>query len=382
MLERVVPLMDHPSDAFLRSLDEALCALFIDGGMKIIASSLACTSAIYNKWKKRRPAVIDRFLNYLRYLNEAKDEFQRDPGQVIPHGKGPFIQRALYSVGLISRYFDVDEMLGDDESARLCLSAYCCPLRAGKESGISLDEQESEEFEGHVRRPQPFTDDIYAILTTFCRNRDGNIRTKALNALGNFTAAHPEFLTRLETRNMYLTLLAYDDKEYLNLKVQALLNLELFLAAEEMKLVKGNNEWHKAKDGHDLKEMELSCSGMGSSIIQIYWNAILNAYYNPIDAVRTAAVQVTLLTLNQGLVTPGSSIPTLIAMTTDCLPNVRNKVENVLRDIDSKYAGMVHSKAVAGIRCSFRLQCRIRKEQKTVVRGIRVCEQSVTNGRR
>lgn len=48
-----------------------------------------------------------------------------------------------------------------------------------------------------------------------------------------------------------------------------------------------------------------------------------------------------MLTLNQGLVTPGSSIPTLIAMTTDSIPALRNKVDNVLRNIDAKYSGMV-----------------------------------------
>lgn len=51
--------------------------------------------------------------------------------------------------------------------------------------------------------------------------------------------------------------------------------------------------------------------------------------------------QVSILTLSQGLVTPGSSIPTLIAMSTDPLTKIRNKVENMLKDIDSKYAGMV-----------------------------------------
>lgn len=48
-----------------------------------------------------------------------------------------------------------------------------------------------------------------------------------------------------------------------------------------------------------------------------------------------------MLTLSQGLVTPGSSIPTLIAMSTDSIPGIRNKVENMLKDIDTKYSGMV-----------------------------------------
>lgn len=49
---------------------------------------------------------------------------------------------------------------------------------------------------------------------------------------------------------------------------------------------------NKAKEGQDLKEMELANSGLASTIIQIYWAAILSSYYNQVDAVRMAAVQV------------------------------------------------------------------------------------------
>lgn len=65
MLERVVPLFDHPPDSFLTSLDLSLTSLVKDSGMRIIASALSCIAAIHNKWKKRRPAAIDCFLSYL-----------------------------------------------------------------------------------------------------------------------------------------------------------------------------------------------------------------------------------------------------------------------------------------------------------------------------
>lgn len=61
-------------------------------------------------------------------------------------------------------------------------------------------------------------------------------------SLGNFSATNAEYLTRLELRNMYMTLLGFDDKDYLDLKVQTLKNLETFLSAEETKMVKSNSE--------------------------------------------------------------------------------------------------------------------------------------------
>lgn len=56
---------------------------------------------------------------------------------------------------------------------------------------------------------------------------------------------------------------------------------------------------------------------------------------------ESSSFQVAHLTYTQGLVTPGTSIATLIAMTTDPLPIVRNRVEGMLKDIDAKYAGMI-----------------------------------------
>uniref|UniRef100_A0A915BWJ3 Nipped-B protein n=2 Tax=Parascaris univalens TaxID=6257 RepID=A0A915BWJ3_PARUN len=384
MLERVVPLMEHPSESFLKCLDDGLCILVKDSGMRIISSALACISAIYNKWKKRRPAVIETFLSYLRFLNQMRDDVENKPGHSIPPEKGPVAQRSLYSIGLMCRHFDVDAILEGDVEARKNLSAYCSLRQSNAESTanhvrISGDEEDSDHT-AISKKPQPYKEDVFQVLSFFSRNRDGAIRMKALNALGNFTATHADFLLRREMRNMYVTLLNVDDQEYLNLKIQTLKNLELFLMAEESKMVKNNDEWNKAKEGQDLKEMELANSGLASTIIQIYWAAILNSYYNRVDAVRMAAVQVTVLTLGQGLVTPGSSIPTLIAMSTDSIAAIRNKVGNLLKDIDSKYAGMVPSKAISGIRCSFRLQRHLKREQGTPVRGIRACDPSVASG--
>ncbi|MCP9261200.1 hypothetical protein DINM_004449 [Dirofilaria immitis] len=355
MLERVVPLMDHPSESFLKILDENLYQLVKDGGMRIIASSLACSAAIYNKWKKELRQLSKHFS---KYLHQTKEDVLRKQSQAILPIKKPMVLRSLFSIGLMSRYFDLDTILENDEEAKKFLD-----VNASAQPSLPEVEQHDEEENNLQNRVLLY--------------RDSDIRLKALNAIGNFTATNSEYLTKTELRNMYMTLLGTDDKEYLGLKIQTLKNLELFLSAEETKMIKNNNEWHISKEEHDLKEMELANSGLASAIIQLYWNAVLNSYYNSTDAVRIAAVQVAILTLCQGLVTPGSSIPTLIAMSTDRNTLIRNKVENMLRDIDSKYAGMVPSKAVAGVRCSFRLHMIIKKDPESVLRGIRACDQTV-----
>lgn len=91
----------------------------------------------------------------------------------------------------------------------------------------------------------------------------------------------------------------------------------------------------------DLKEMELHAAGLSASVIQHYWEAVLKSYYHPDPSIRTDAAHVIWQTLEQGLVTPGLSIPTLIAMTTDSISGTRVRIENLIKEIDSKYSGMI-----------------------------------------
>jgi hypothetical protein len=57
--------------------------------------------------------------------------------------------------------------------------------------------------------------------------------------------------------------------------------------------------------------------------------------------VRVNSTQVIRQTLEQGLVTPGSSIPTLIAMSTDPLAVIRSRIEHLIRDMNTKYKGLI-----------------------------------------
>lgn len=65
MLERVVPLMDHPSEAFVTSLETALISVVADGGMVIIQSALACLAATSTRLRRRPTAIIKRFMHLL-----------------------------------------------------------------------------------------------------------------------------------------------------------------------------------------------------------------------------------------------------------------------------------------------------------------------------
>ncbi|KAK0394917.1 hypothetical protein QR680_001007 [Steinernema hermaphroditum] len=66
------------------------------------------------------------------------------------------------------------------------------------------------------------------------------MRKTALDAVGNFSAEHSDYLERDEMKNMYMVLLRMEEQSYLELKIQTLQTLELFLEIEEEKSIRMN----------------------------------------------------------------------------------------------------------------------------------------------
>ncbi|KAF8362930.1 pqn-85 [Pristionchus pacificus] len=364
MLERVIPLIDHPSAEFISRVDKNLGELVKTTGMTITASAISCAAALHKKSPKLRPCITALFLQYLKGILTWRKKLEV-PGTEINQQVMPIIQRSVFALGLMARYYDWDSILSDEEVGALSLLT-TQPL-------IEKNEDETEK-EGEGKRA--IRDNVYLLLHFFSGHIDPNLRTKALTALGHVSAEYPEYLQRDEVLAIYAYALKSNDRNSLQMKIQALKNLEMFLLNEEKKALKTTQEWERIKDDQELKEMELAGSGLGSAVIQRYWQTVLDSYFHPLVDVRLAAMQVVWQTLSQGLVTPGSSIHVLIAMSTDPIPAIRHKVESLVKDIDNKYQGMVQSKAVQGVRSAFTLQKRVREDVNSFVRGIRAVEQS------
>jgi cohesin loading factor subunit SCC2 len=115
---------------------------------------------------------------------------------------------------------------------------------------------------------------------------------------------------------------------------------------------------------------------INSAVIQVFWKHVLTTYLHKNSDVRIAVSQVVYQTMIQGLVTPGDPLPTMIAMTTDSVSIIRNKIEPLLKEIDQKYSGMVATKAIFGIRWSFEMHRRLNEDNKksSIVRGFRASE--------
>ncbi|KAK6732347.1 hypothetical protein RB195_016622 [Necator americanus] len=382
MLERVVPLMSHPSDAFLTTQDQILANLTATAsGVATTTVTISCMSAIWHRFGRPEiPAITALFKNYLEFLVRVKNALKTKPNCQLDGPKVLRIQRFLCGVGVMARYFDFDAIIKDSDFEGKIFPAHI----VRPDFSLNADDVDPQDPE----KPRRIRDNVFDVLFFFSSSSVPSMRYKAFVALGHLCSRYPEYLMCRGVKNMYHVLLSSDDPNFTEMRLQALQNLEEFLKSEELKLIKGDQNFGKGKEQENLKEMDQAGSGLGSTVIQIYWQAVLQGYFTNNNAIRCHSAQVASLTYTQGLVTPGTSIATLIAMTTDPLPIVRNRVEAMLKDIDAKYAGMIQSTATQGVRKAYQLQLQIRgsssDSEQRVIRGIRACDvspYSTTNAR-
>ncbi|CAD5216331.1 unnamed protein product [Bursaphelenchus xylophilus] len=337
MLERIIPLMEHPGDTFLKTLDQKLDELLhSQNNLAVLNAIVACCGAVYKAFPKFCPAMISKFEKYFEYLQMKPIKDSKE----IPRETLGMIKKVMYSVGVITRFFDLDDL-------------------------VARHSVEGLSHYGRIR------ESALEILCYYAQLEHSLIKLFAISALGQLTAEVPEYFLNPTVQKIYLA--ALKDRKG-SILVQALNNLELFLITTEQKAIKNSEKFRETKDG-DLKAMEVGNSGLSSSAIQSYWPSVLQAYFNKPNNVRQEAAKVIFQTQNQGLLTPGTAIPTLIAMCTDKIISIRGRIESLVKEIDSKYAGMVASNAISGVRKAYFLQNIIRTDPTEIVRGMRAIEQ-------
>ncbi|XP_062870661.1 nipped-B-like protein B isoform X2 [Trichomycterus rosablanca] len=339
ILELVVPLMDHPSETFLTTIEEDLMKLIIKYGMTVVQHCVSCLGAIVNKVTHNYKFVWACFNRYYGALNKLKTQHQEDSNSTVLVSNKPALLRSLFTVGALCRHFDFDQ----------------------------------EEFKGNNK--VVIKDKVLELLLCFTKNEDEEVQTKAIIGLGFLFIQHPGLMFVPEVKNLYNGLLS-ERKRSVNLKIQVLKNLQTYLQEEDSRMQEADREWKKLSKQEDLKEMGDISSGMSSSIMQLYLKQVLEAFFHTQSSVRHFALNVIALTLNQGLIHPVQCVPYLIAMGTDPEPTMRNKADQQLVEIDKKYTGFIHMKAVAGMKMSYQVQQAIMQSHNTIIRGFRQDESS------
>ncbi|KAM6037251.1 nipped-B-like protein [Chlamydotis macqueenii] len=339
ILELVVPLMEHPSETFLATIEEDLMKLIIKYGMTVVQHCVSCLGAVVNKVTQNYKFVWACFNRYYGALSKLKSQHQEDPNSTILTANKPALLRSLFTVGALCRHFDFDQ----------------------------------EDFKGNSK--VNIKDKVLELLMYFTKHSDEEVQTKAIIGLGFAFIQHPSLMFEQEVKTLYNSILS-DKNCSVNLKIQVLKNLQTYLQEEDTRMQQADRDWKKVAKQEDLKEMGDISSGMSSSIMQLYLKQVLEAFFHTQSSVRHFALNVIALTLNQGLIHPVQCVPYLIAMGTDPEPSMRNKADQQLVEIDKKYAGFIHMKAVAGMKMSYHVQQAINTCPKDPVRGFRHDESS------
>uniref|UniRef100_UPI0037E95CD1 nipped-B-like protein A isoform X3 n=1 Tax=Semicossyphus pulcher TaxID=241346 RepID=UPI0037E95CD1 len=337
ILELVVPLMEHPSETFLATIEEDLMKLIIKYGMTVVQHCVSCLGAVVNKVTHNYKFVWACFNRFYGALNKLKIQHHEDPNSTTLVANKPFLLRSLFTVGALARHFDFD-----------------------------LEEFKGTNKVGNV----VIKEKVLELLLYFTKHEDEEVKTKAIIGLGFLVIMHPSQMFVPEVKSLYNGILA-DSASSINLKIQILKNLQTYLQEEDTRMQEADREWKKLSKQEDLKEMGDISSGMSSSIMQLYLKQVLEAFFHTQSSVRHFALNVIALTLNQGLIHPVQCVPYLIAMGTDPEASMRNKADQQLVEIDKKYTGFIHMKAVAGMKMSYNLQQAIESSRKTIIRGFR-----------
>ncbi|XP_060926910.1 nipped-B-like protein A isoform X2 [Limanda limanda] len=334
ILELVVPLMEHPSETYLATIEEDLMKLIIKYGMTVVQHCVSCLGAVVNKVTHNYKFVWACFNRFYGALNKLKVQHHEDSSSATLVANKPFLLRSLFTVGALGRHFDFD----------------------------------LEEFKGTNK--VVIKEKVLELLLYFTKHEDEEVKTKAIIGLGFLVIMHPSQMFVPEVKTLYNGILA-DSASSINLKIQILKNLQTYLQEEDTRMQEADREWKKLSKKEDLKEMGDISSGMSSSIMQLYLKQVLEAFFHTQSSVRHFALNVIALTLNQGLIHPVQCVPYLIAMGTDPEPSMRNKSDQQLLEIDKKYTGFIHMKAVAGMKMSYNLQQAINLSRKGIIRGFR-----------
>ena len=192
----------------------------------------------------------------------------------------------------------------------------------------------------------------------FSSSSDEEIRHRAISGLGFFFIRYDRMMLREQSRTLYIDILKGFDSP-VKLKCQVLKNLQLHLLSDEKRLTRQNQQMRKElkRDGiTDLKTYGDEKSSVSGAIAQMLLDPIHHCFFHKLTQVRSAAVQVICLVLQQGLLHPISCIQYLIAICTDIDEVNRIKAEQTLIELDGKYPLFLHSQFFPGLRESFKLQ--------------------------
>jgi cohesin loading factor subunit SCC2 len=323
ILEKVVPLMAHPDQSFLNSIEEEMVKLILKQGPNVLQACVGCMDAVANKVTRNYKLVVECFQKFYMFLERVRTLHTRDKNTPQLVSQRSLLLRSLYVVSLMCKHFDFDEV------------AETFPL------------------------PQamlPVKGKVFGLLMYFTVYDDDEVCLKAVSGLGFFCVRYPHFMLENQAKGFYLNWLG--PKSGTKQKLQILRNLLFHFSEDEARWKErhGDNEDALAEDSEALADLGDQLSLVNSQVAQMYAKEVFNCYLDPMVEVRLAVVHVVSIVLKLGLVPPAQCIPWLITMVTDSDSTISAKASKWISDLDSRYGGFTQNQLMIGAKNSYEFQ--------------------------
>ncbi|KAK9511584.1 hypothetical protein O3M35_000214 [Rhynocoris fuscipes] len=228
-LEIIVPIMKHPSQIFLSTLEEDLVKLMMQQDPSVVNSCISCLSTIVNNLTRNFTLIRDCFKKYYTFLTSYKEISNtiQSTTEEMKQLQATF-RRSLFIVGLLVRFFDF----------------------TNKEVISDL--------------PDNIKNDVFNIFIYYLNNELYS-KHYTLKAIGFFCIRHYELMLGTELKVFYRKYLKEDNVPILI--VQVLNNLESYLQDVKRIIIEQDREWSKSSKKISLKEMGDVKAGMASTIV-------------------------------------------------------------------------------------------------------------------
>lgn len=192
-----------------------------------------------------------------------------------------------------------------------------------------------------------------------------DIRREALIALGHFCIKNYDYLTNVQLRSFYCSVLLGDGHS-VESKVNVLRNIQYYLQDADQSMSVRDKDWKTQSLVENLCDMGDVISGMASRIIQLYLAEVLASMMHADAQVRFWSLKLVEVVLRQGLVHPLKIVPYLIALSTNTgNKEIYKRADRAVQDVEKTYPRFVHMKCHLGIQLSYELQRKIQQQGAT-----------------
>ncbi|KAJ7532193.1 hypothetical protein O6H91_14G075900 [Diphasiastrum complanatum] len=313
VIDAVIPLLRRPAQNFVEELDRDLRQLIIRYSfLSVVHACIKCLSSLGKVAVKGVTSLGVLVRHFFRVL----DLWQKGQNGVF---EKPTALRSLFCLGLLARYgAEVIDVMDDTE--------------------VNMQK-------------------ILCLYKHYLRSEDYDVKVRALQALGFFFLARPQFMMDKDMGKLLEAALSSTSES--RIKLQTLRNFQDYLldVEKQMGLDEAGNDPANG-DARELTKGVPVAAGAGDSnicggIIQLHWDVILERCLDSDDQVRLAALKVVEIVLRQGLVHPITCVPHLIAMEVDQQELVLKLSHRLLVYMNEKYPSFVEHRLGDGLQLSF-----------------------------